>query len=135
MDQVTVHVEVIVNPTESEEKVKKAVWNLFGDISMLAKPVQDGNALTGQAVGLENLATLRNVLKRDHIRDAARRVLQRSLRDDKFIFYLNKQVAFAGHVSFCEPEAESPLGPIKVMVQAENPPVLIDWLAPQTSRE
>jgi hypothetical protein len=135
MDQIVVHIEVDVNPTESEEKVKTAVWNLFGDIPTRVKPAQKGSILVAETKGQEPLATLRNVLKRDHIRDAARKALHHALRGDTFTFYLNKQVAFAGHVSFSEAEAESPLGPIKVTIQAEDPLTLLDWLAPQTSRE
>ncbi len=135
MDQVVVQIEVDVNPTESEEKVRKAVWNLFGDIIATVNPLQKGCILTAEAKGQEPLITLRNVLKRDHIRDAARKALHHSLGDNKFTFYLNKQVAFAGHVSFSEAEAESPLGPIRVTILAENPLGLLDWLAPKTSRE
>jgi predicted RNA binding protein with dsRBD fold (UPF0201 family) len=44
-------------------------------------------------------------------------------------FYLNKQVAFAGHISFSEESAESPLGPIRVNIETDSPEQLIDWLA------
>jgi predicted RNA binding protein with dsRBD fold (UPF0201 family) len=134
MDQVKVHVEAEVNPTESEEKVKKALWNLFGDLSTQSNPVYKGNVLTAEAKGLETLATLRNVLRRDRIRDASRKALYAGLNEDGVTFYLNKQVAFAGHVSFSEAAGESPLGPIKVIVQCENPRELIDWLAPRTTK-
>jgi predicted RNA binding protein with dsRBD fold (UPF0201 family) len=43
-------------------------------------------------------------------------------------FCLNKQVAFAGHVSFSKEVAESPLGPIKVKITCENPTELVNWL-------
>ena len=33
MDEIVIHVETEINPTEAEEKVKKAVTNLFGDIA------------------------------------------------------------------------------------------------------
>ena len=132
MEQVIVHVEADINPTESEEKVKRAVWNLFGDLPTEVKPVQKGSVLTADGEGLETLSTLRNVLRRDHIRDASRKALYHGLRGNTFVVYLNKQVAFACHVSFSEAEAESPLGPIKVIMQAEDPEQLIDWLAPRT---
>lgn len=134
MDQVTVHVEADVNPTESEEKVKKALWNLFGDLPMQSKPVHKGNVLTAETKGFETLSTLRNVLRRDRIRDASRKALYAGLNEEGVTFYLNKQVAFVGHVSFSEAMAESPLGPIKVIVQSENPRELIDWLAPRTTK-
>jgi uncharacterized protein len=134
MDKVKVILEVDVNPTESEEKVKKAIWNLFGDIPTQTKPASKGSIITAEAKGLESLAGLRNVLHRDRIRDAARRALHKGLHGNTLTFYLNKQVAFAGHVSFSEPEAESPLGPIKVIVQSEELLQIIAWLAEKTER-
>jgi predicted RNA binding protein with dsRBD fold (UPF0201 family) len=134
MDQITIHIEVDVNPTESEEKVTKALWNLFGDTPIEIKPAHKGSVLTANVQGLRALATLKNVLRRDHIRDAARRALLGSIREGTICFYLNKQVAFAGHVSFSEETTESPLGPIKVEISCENPRELIDWLAPKTTK-
>jgi uncharacterized protein len=134
MDEVIVRVEADVNPTESEEKVKKAIWNLFGDIPTQLTSGPKGGVLTAEDKGLETLSTLRNVLRRDHIRDASRKALFQSLEGNTLRFFLNKQVAFAGHVSFSEAVAESPLGPITVTVECDNPPMLIDWLAPKTSR-
>lgn len=132
--EVTVHIEVDVNPTENEEKIKKALFNLFGNLPTELKPLQKGSALTAQAKGQETLSTLRNILARDRIRDAARKALHNGMKSDSLTFYLNKQVAFASHVSFSEAEAESPLGPIKVVVKCENPTELINWLAPRTSK-
>ncbi len=126
--------EADVNPTESEEKVKKALWNLFGDVTTQTKPLQKGAVLTAEAKGLDTLSTLRNVLRRDRVRDASRKPLFQGMSGDAITFYLNKQVAFAGHVSFSEATSESPLGPIKVIVQCENPRELIDWLAPRTTK-
>ncbi len=130
----TIHIEADINPTESEEKVRKAIWNLFGDLQVELKRTQKEAALTADADGQEKLSILRNTLRRDHIRDASRKALHHGLRGDTFTFYLNKQVAFAGHISFSEAEAESPLGPIKVLVQTDEPLQLLDWLAPRTSK-
>jgi predicted RNA binding protein with dsRBD fold (UPF0201 family) len=134
MDEITVHMEADINPTESEEKVKRALWNLFGDIPTQATPAHKGSVLTAEAKGEQALMTLRNMLRRDHIRDASRKALFQNLRGNTISFCLNKQVAFAGHVSFSEAEGESPLGPIKVTVQTENPQELINWLAPRTNK-
>jgi uncharacterized protein len=132
--QMTIQIEIDINPTENEEKVKKALFNLFGDLAIEIKPLQRGSLLIAQAKGQEPLSTLRNVLARDRIRDAARKALHNGMRSQSLTFYLNKQVAFAGHASFSEAEAESPLGPIKVIVECENPLEIIDWLAPRTSK-
>jgi len=134
MEKITIQIETEVNPTESEEKVKKALWNLFGDTPTETKPAQKGTLLIAQAHDREPLATLRNMLHRDHIRDAARKALYNGLREGTLTFYVNKQAAFANHVSFSEPEAESPLGPIKVTIQTQDPLQLIDWLAPKTEK-
>ncbi len=78
-----------------------------------------------------SLERFRMILQRDRIRAAARSVLRRSVEGDRIVFYLNKQAAHAGHVSFSAPEGESPLGPIQVIVETKNPDQLIDWLAGQ----
>ncbi len=132
MDEVKVYVEVEVNPTESEEKVKKAVENVFGNIQTRIQPTGKGALLTAEAKGLEALTKLYNLLRRERIRDAARGVLFEGLKGNTITFFLNKQVAYAGHISFSKEVAESPLGPIKVEIKCENPRQLIDWLAPRT---
>ena len=134
MDQITVRIEADVNPTESEGKVETAIWNLFGNVPTESKLTHRGSVLTAETKGQEALVALRNILRRDRIRDAARKALRGGLRGDTISFCLNKQVAYAGHVSFSEAEAESPLGPIRVTIQSENPRELIDWLAPRTTK-
>lgn len=133
MDEVIVHVEVEINPTESEEKVKRAVENMFGSISVQKRPLHKGGLLVARAKGLEVLTKLYNLLRRERIRDAARGALFEGLRGNTISFCLNKQVAYAGHISFSELLAESPLGPIKVRIECENPRQLIDWLCSKNS--
>jgi len=74
------------------------------------------------------LEKFRLVLQRDRIRAAARAVLYRGIEQDRIVAFLNKQVAYAGHVSFCEPEGESPLGPIRLEVESEDLMGIIEWL-------
>ncbi|MEM2093474.1 MAG: RNA-binding domain-containing protein [Candidatus Bathyarchaeia archaeon] len=133
MNDVEVRVEVEVNPTESIEKVKRAVENIFGSIQVELRPLQKGEILVAELKGIESLTKFYNLLRRERIRDAARAVLFEGLSGDTICFYLNKQAAFAGHVSFSKAVAESPLGPIKVQIKCEDPRKLIDWLAPKTT--
>lgn len=128
----SVHVEVDVNPTEDVEKVKKAVENLFGNVEFEEKPKTRGSLLVVETTGLDELAILQNLLRRERIRAAARKVFFGGLSEKSIIFYLNKQVAYVSHISFSRPEGESPLGPIKVQIQCDHPRELIDWLAPRT---
>ena len=132
MDEVTVHVEAEINPTESEDKVKAAANNVLGNASITITSSHKGSILNAEAKGQDSLVKLRNLLRNDRIRDAARKLLFRSISGNKIIFCLNKQVAFVGHVSFSEETAESPLGPIRVIIETESPQQLIDWLAEKT---
>jgi predicted RNA binding protein with dsRBD fold (UPF0201 family) len=127
-----VRVEVEVNPTEDPTKVKQAVENVLGSLKLEEQRVARGSLLTAQTRGMENLSHFGSLLRRERIRAAARTILRRGRRGNIVAFYLNKQVAHAGHVSFCEPLAESPLGPIKVEVKSDNPSRLLDFLAPRT---
>ncbi|HVO36942.1 MAG TPA: RNA-binding domain-containing protein [Candidatus Acidoferrum sp.] len=128
MDEIIIHIEAEVNPTESEEKVKKAIENLFGNIQTTIQPIYRGVKITAQTKGTEPLTKIYNILRRERIRDAARKTLLQGLDKNRISFCLNKQVAFAGHVSFCQEEAESPLGPIKIRIESDNPREIINWL-------
>ena len=132
--EITINIEAEVNPTESEDKVSKSLFNLFGELKIEACFSHKGTVFTAQTNDQGALNTLRSILSRDRIRDAARKVLHEGMKSNQLTFYLNKQVAFAGHISFSEAEAESPLGPIKIIINCENPLELINWLAPRTSK-
>ena len=133
MAEVTVHIEAEVNPTEDEEKVKAAVNNILGNASITITPSHRGSTLCAEAKGQESLIKFRNMLRNDRIRDAARKLLFRAIRENIISFCLNKQVAFAGHVSFSEETAESPLGPIRVTIETDSPRQLVEWLAEKTA--
>ena len=132
MVEVTVFVETEINPTESEDNVKAAVNNFLDNATITIKPSIKGSTLTAVAKGQTSLLKLRNLLRSDRIRDASRRQLFKSIRGNMITFCLNKQVAFAGHVSFSQETAESPLGPIRINIETDNPEQLIDWLAEKT---
>ena len=133
MGEISVHIEVEINPTEDPKKVERAVENIFGQVDFEVKPQPRGSLLTAEAKGLDGLTKLQNLLRRERIRAAARGVLFDGLHERSITFYLNKQVAFVGHVSFSEPIGESPLGPIKIEIRCDNPRELIDWLAPRVT--
>ena len=135
MNNISVHVEVEVNPTEDLEKVKQAVENIFGTVSFKVESRKWGQLLITKTTGTAGLTTLRNILARERIRAAARKVLRGGMDDNSVTFYLNKQVAYAGHVSFSQKTAESPLGPISVQISCSNPRELIKWLTPRPTKK
>jgi uncharacterized protein len=135
MVEVAVFVEVEVNPTEDEEKVRTAINNVLGAASTTVQPLGKGSVLIAEAKGKDALMKLRNLLRNDRIRDASRRLLFKSIRGNKLNFFLNKQVAYAGHISFSEETAESPLGPIRFSIETDDPVALVEWLAEKSERE
>lgn len=131
---VEIKVEVEVNPTEDVDKVRVAVQKVLGDISLELVEEGEYKKLVGRAEGLGALAKFHDLLRRERILDAARTVLIRGVQEKRITFYLNKQVAYVGHISFSQPYGESPLGPIRVEIQCDDIRSLIDWLTPKTAR-
>lgn len=128
MDQVTVTVETEVNPTESEDKVRKSIENLFGRMEMQIKVERGVTALLANGRSRDNLTRLYNILRRERIRAAARKILLNGLDRNKIVFCLNKQVAYAGQISFSSDTAESPLGALKITIVSDDPRAVVDWL-------
>ena len=129
MEEISIHVEAEINPTESQEKVEEAVRNIFGDANLRVKPLHNVSLLIGEGKGRESLIQLRDLLRREHIRSAARAVFLEGVEKKSVSFCLNKQVAYVGHISFSKETAESPLGPIRVKVECRDPRELVEWLA------
>ena len=128
MEEISLHVEAEINPTESQEKVGLAIKNIFGELSLQLKPLHKASILVGEGKGKESLTRLCDLLRREHIRSAARAVFLEGMDKKTIRFCLNKQVAYVGHVSFSRETAESPLGPIKVKIACEEPRELVEWL-------
>ncbi len=128
---VKVVVESELNPTEDEGKVVGAMANLTGSGSV--RRVRQGRRVFLLQEGDQCLLIrFRSLLRSERILDAARKVILRGIEGKRIEFCVNKQVASAGHISFCQREGESPLGPISFHVVAEDPYSLIDWLATKT---
>jgi predicted RNA binding protein with dsRBD fold (UPF0201 family) len=111
---IVTRISATINPTESHEKVAKAVIKLFGDIELDISEYQ----ITAQLEGLESLATLRSRIASDKIRSTLERVFQRWVEDDRLSFGLNRQAAHAGHVSI-NLQNEDPMGPIHIVVEGD----------------
>ena len=122
--------ESSVNPTEDQSKVERALRNIFpGGKIELINVGQDVVRLRIRGDNLEFLVTLRNLIRQERIRNAARSIILNRTRGNKMRLYLNKQAALVNRVSFCEPVGESPLGPISVEIDTETPETVIDFLA------
>ena len=127
-------VRTIVNPSEDEDKVKKAVSNVFTPESMEVIDRGEYKEIVAVSESYESLEKLHKLLRKYRILDAARKHLKAGRGEREIEFELNKQVAYVGKISFCTTPEESPLGSIKFRIETENPKVVIDWLAPRTVR-
>lgn len=63
-----------------------------------------------------------------HVRDAARRLLLKSIEGNSMRILFNRQAAFVGVIAAVSAAEESPLGPIVLELESENPEELLDWL-------
>ena len=118
MTHLEVSVRVEVHPTESREKVARAVRNVLGEVSLTAVDRGDTTVLEGSLEGIESLSYLRDLLRRTRIRDAARGLLTRISKEGAMSFGLNKQAAYMGRASFYG-AGESPLGPIQIVISGD----------------
>lgn len=117
-------VKTRVYPTESEEKVKRALKNIF-DIELK----MENDYIIGESEKIENLDILKEKLKNQAIRDSARSIFLKNMDEKRLKFNLNKQAAFVGVVNFLE---ESKLGVIEVEIESDDITKIIDLIAPST---
>jgi len=122
---VEVEIETTIHPTEVEEKVIKAVKNLFPDAKI---EISNGRLF---AVA-RDLRHFKELLKRQKILDTARSELIKGKRGDEIVVYLNKQTATVSRVNFCEEDAI--LSPLKVTFRLVGVSFqrFLDYLAPMT---
>ncbi|NPA86046.1 MAG: hypothetical protein GXO42_01420 [bacterium] len=125
----TIKVMTTINPTEDAAKVIQAVRNLFPELELR---IED-NIVVAEGKGKKHLEKIRNYLWQQRVLDAARQYILKHTFSDMIILKLNKQAALAGKVCFCDTDEESPMGSIQVIVETDNPELVVDWLAPPTS--
>ena len=127
-DGIDTTVSALLFPTEVEERVRKAVENVFpGTRLTLIKKEGYVDRLEGTAPSLD---TLHGLLRRQQILDTARNSLYSGRAGKEISVRLNKQAALMGYVNFLDHDV--PLGGIHVNVETGEPELIIDWLAPQT---
>ena len=131
MDEIIISISADIRNTETEERVKKAISNIFGDVDPIINLDSNGKIINVELFGKDSLFRFRDLLRLDRIRSASRKMLLKGIREKKILFFINKQVAYANHISFSEEVAESPLGPIRIEIKSANPKLLINWLAPK----
>jgi len=115
-----------INPSEDIDKIRTAVSNVL--IDMDEKIV--GNSLIANSNNYESLSKIYEIIRAKNIKKVYRRNLRLNIVDDSTWFYLNKQAAFANVIALCDEDNQSPLGPIKIVLQSKNIRDVIDWFVP-----
>jgi len=115
-----------INPSEDIDKIRTAVSNVL--IDMDEKIV--GNSLIANSNNYESLSKIYEIIRAKNIKKVYRRNLRQNIVDDSTWFYLNKQAAFANVIALCDEDTQSPLGPIKIVLQSKNIRDVIDWFVP-----
>ena len=119
----SIEISCPVYPSEDPEKVKTAIIKILPNAVL----EETDNGFTGRT---DNLERFSKQIRKQKILDTTRSVMIHGKRGDRTRFFLNKQVAFIGKISFCE--EKTILGTIKVVVIDEDIDELIDKVAPIT---
>ena len=109
-----IKIKAELQPTEDPEKVTHAITNLFGKIPL----THEQGIITGKIDEINQLNDLRSRIAQDRIRTTIENTLTRWTKDDYLSFGLNRQAAYAGHVSL-NLANEDPMGPIQVQIRGD----------------
>ena len=113
-----------INPSEDPKKIEQSITNILGDIDVKI----NRESVSASSSNLDSLKKIYESIHSHQSKNAYRRQLNQNLKADSSWFYLNKQAAFANTVALCSEPEESPLGPIKIVLNSQNIEQVIDWL-------
>ena len=113
-----------LNLSEDPKKIEQAITNILGDIDVKI----NNESISASSSNLESLKKIHDSIQSHQSKNAYRRQLNQNLKTDSSWFYLNKQAAYANTIALCSESEESPLGPIKIILNSENIEQVIDWL-------
>jgi predicted RNA binding protein with dsRBD fold (UPF0201 family) len=118
-------VRASISPTEDRDKVLTAARNIIGDCTCSLEEGEGEISISSDDARC--LQRVHDQLRDRHVRDAARRLILRQRVGDRLNMLFNRQAAFAGVISLCTSEMESPLGPISMEIDCERTDELVDW--------
>ena len=125
----SIEVFCTINPSEDLQKIETAILNIFPDIEINKNNMQ----ITGVSKKIESLSRIFEIIHNRRITDGYRRTLNQNLSGNSTWFYLNRQAAYVDVIALCNEEDESPLGPIKIILDSQQIEHVIDWLTSYTN--
>lgn len=125
-----IRVEAIVRPTEDLEKVKRAVMNIFDDELNIVDLGNGYCMVQGVSNSLNSISKLKQMITAWSIGPAARSYMFRRIRGNTLEILMHKQALLFGKPSLIDSDKESPLGAVKIVIEADDPGVVVDKIAP-----
>ena len=119
-----VQVSCQINPSEDPSKVKTAILNIFPNLEI---SITD-ELLIGKSNDIGILSNISESIHTKNTKNIYQKILKKNSNENSTWFYLNKQAAFVSKVALCNESDESPLGPIKVVLEANDIENLIQSL-------
>lgn len=113
-----------INPSEDPKKVEQAITNILPDVNIKINK----ETIHASSSSIESLQKIYDAINSHHSKNAYRRQLNQNMTNESSWFYLNKQAAYVNSVALCSESEESPLGPIKVVLNSKNIQEVIEWL-------
>ncbi len=127
--EVFVTIEAPLYPTESKEKLEKALSTFLETQQFKLDKRVNGIYLTGIAKGLESLKKFKDQIKKFQIAKMVRGRLIHNIEDDNLTtLFFNKQAAFNDKIALLDPGEDPPLGLISLSIVSNNLMKVIDWL-------
>src|SRR5262245_30213112 len=114
--QLRVKAEARLNPSEDQEKVTSAITNVLDNCRAESKH----GKIVCESLLSESLNTIYEQVRSRAALGVLRRILLYNRSPTSTWFFLNKQAAACGTVVVVEEVQESPLGPIKVVIECEE---------------
>jgi len=114
-----------VNLSEDPDKVMQAISNIFPYSSIKNEIF----LIKAQSNELRSLEKIYESIISTQSQKSYTRNLENNLEGNITWFFLNKQAAFVDRVAICDEAEESPLGPIKVILNSSNIDGIIDWIS------
>ncbi len=112
-----------VHPSEDPEKIRQAISNVFPD-----SEIRVGKSTALATADLDSLWRIYETMHSRQSQRAYLRHLKNNTDGGSTWFFLNKQAAFANNVALCDHADESPLGPIRIVLESDRIERVIEWL-------
>ena len=114
-----------VNLSEDSDKVIQAISNIFPHSTIK----NENFSIKAQSNELRSLEKIYESIVSTQSQKSYTRNLENNLEGNTTWFFLNKQAAFVDQIAICDEAEESPLGPIKVILNSSNIDGIIDWIS------